>query len=358
LERRDHWRTAAATAHGRLPHLDGLRGIAAVAVMLFHIDTRFDLTLGFERGYLFVDLFFMLSGFVLARAWAPHRAGRADAGSLIEARIRRLWPIMALGTVLGLVAHLAIGVVPDALHLTALGLLFIPMLMPGWEIYPLNEPQWSIFWELLANLVHIAVLRRLGPRGLATLAVLFGAAAIAVIATYGTDDTGHKPGLLWPAAARVGWSYVVGMLLAQGHQASRRRPGLPWWQPLALIVLAVVILPHLPLSLALGDGLTVMVVFPVLFWLLATARPPARASGVLAALGAISFPLYAVHMSVLLMCLWLYLVLPGIAVAAVAVIASLALSACLAWPLPRAIGRARGTWRALANSREADMRSA
>jgi len=77
----------------RYEALDGLRGVAAVAVMLYHIGGWTGRPWLAAHGYLAVDFFFCLSGFVLAHAY-----GRREIGWLgyMRARLIRLWPLIAI----------------------------------------------------------------------------------------------------------------------------------------------------------------------------------------------------------------------------------------------------------------------
>ena len=82
----------------RLLLLDGLRGIAAIGVVLFHCVIAFDALGAFARGYLFVDLFFLLSGFVLTLNYEQRmNAGAVRPGKFLRSRLVRLWPTVAAG---------------------------------------------------------------------------------------------------------------------------------------------------------------------------------------------------------------------------------------------------------------------
>ncbi len=145
----------------RLPLLDGMRGLAALSVLLYHGHNLFHDDKWFAQGYLFVDFFFLLSGFVLTLSTEPKFASGLTARQFMQTRLHRLWPTIAIGAALGAMVHTTLGGL-DALPLLALELLMIPA---PWssehEIFPLNGPQWSLLWELVANLAHGLLLRRL-----------------------------------------------------------------------------------------------------------------------------------------------------------------------------------------------------
>lgn len=289
---------AAAARSGRLVQLDGLRGIAAIALMLYHVHNLFGLTLGFERAYLFVDLFFMLSGFVLSLAWTPAFEAGVDARSLLTARLRRLWPTVAAAAVLGASVAWMIG---DTAYLPlklVLALLLLPAIWQNNGLFPLNGPEWSILWELVANAAHVLVLRRLGGRGLVAVGLVMGLMTLAAISATGADASGPDGSSWWLALPRVGWAYVMGMVIARLHGTGRWRASTAWWPALALPAAIVLALPLLPGPVAAGDA-GFVVLLPLLFWPIATARPPVGAARWLTRLGRLSFPLYAIHLPLL-----------------------------------------------------------
>lgn len=319
-----------AMGNDRLAQLDGLRGIAAVAVMLCHVDGVFGLPLGFDRGYLLVDVFFLLSGFVLGLAWSPAPGRRGDTRALLVARVRRLWPTIAAAAVLGAGVHALLGYTDHLALLTLLALLVVPAVWQDGMLFPLNGPQWSIFWEAVANVAHLFWWRRCGVRTLAAIGVVMGVATVAAIAVHGAATMGPDGGGWALATARVGWSYVVGLLMARAYRHRAWRPVLRWWQAIALPPIAIMVLSLLPLSIAGGDALAIIILFPAMFWLAVTAHAP---TGIAARwptrMGRLSFPLYAVHMPLLtLAARW---PLPRGVAATIAVAAALALATGSAW---------------------------
>lgn len=109
------YRTSAASAFAdSKPHyaiLDGLRGVAALTVIWYHVFEGFatsPLDQKFNHGYLAVDFFFILSGFVVGYAYDDRWAGRRAGGGMrmrdfLKRRIVRLHPMVVLGSVLGAV---------------------------------------------------------------------------------------------------------------------------------------------------------------------------------------------------------------------------------------------------------------
>ncbi len=178
--------------------LDGLRGVAALMVVMFHTFEAYsggDPTRQIiNHGYLAVDFFFLLSGFVIAYAY-DDRWGRMRPGEFYRRRLIRLQPMVVLGSVFGaalfyfqaggLFPKIAATPVWQLLLVMLLGCTLLPLPKPydirGWdEIHPLNGPAWSLFYEYVANLAYALVLRHLSSRVLTVLAVLAAALLLEV----------------------------------------------------------------------------------------------------------------------------------------------------------------------------------
>ena len=118
--------------------LDGVRGIAALAVMMFHIAWWPHFGRPFPSAYLAVDLFFALSGFVVAHAYSPRLSQGMSPWGFLRLRVVRLWPLYALGLAVGVAAVIgfrlahdqAVGAPSLAKHL-GFHLLFLPLLIGG-----------------------------------------------------------------------------------------------------------------------------------------------------------------------------------------------------------------------------------
>lgn len=276
----------------RLHGLDALRGIAALAVVIMHAHVLMpEFPDIFPRGYLAVDFFFMLSGFVMARTYEPRLAAGLSGLTFFAARYRRLWPTMALGGVLFL-PFLAEGTRGQDLVLWHTALVNLLLLPSPWSsnYFALNVPAWSIFFELVANAAH-AVLWRVRTPLLAAFALLSFACLVQAAKVHGHLDLGSRNGDLGEGLARVATAYTLGVVFWRWW--GQRRVAHLWSIPALLVM---------PLWFAIPDridGLNwlVDVIFvgaicaPVLIGGIAQRR----GRTVSTMLGDLSFPLYAVH---------------------------------------------------------------
>lgn len=279
--------------------LDGMRGVAAMLIVLFHTGDFFG-GLRFPESYLAVDLFFVLSGFVIARAYHSRLAAGMSGAGFLRVRLIRFYPLYALGTLLGLVSaaasvlagNNAAGWSPATLAVNAgLALLMLPSPLTP-QLYPLNAPSWSLLFELIVNLLYgylhgwLTRVRLLSIAALAALGLVAGALAC------GNLDAGYQ----WTAALngvpRVAYSFTMGLLIAQGRRRVR-----PWpsWLLLALVLLLLCAHPA-PSWQAGYDLLAVLFGFPLLVWLASQSEPrwpPLRRFYAFS--GAISYALYVLH---------------------------------------------------------------
>lgn len=315
----------------RLPLLDGLRLFAAISVVLYHVQIVGGISGTFGRGYLFVDFFFLLSGFVLTIAAEDKMNTSGGAMRFLRTRAARLWPVIAIGAVIG-AAFRMIETGQSVRAMLAQALLLVPDFRHAGLIFPLNGPHWSMMLEVIANLVHALVLRKLADRSVVTLAALGGLAlAVAILgfgsATFGPDSDNWTLGF-----ARIGFSYPLGVWLARRWKRHQPlRVPMPqdgaWMAGLLLPITMIVLLPLLPVVTAVGDMLAILVLFPPLLWFAASATPPRSAAKWLRLAGLLSFPLYAVHLPILEYVAGLHL---GTAGLALAVLASLVAAALVA----------------------------
>jgi peptidoglycan/LPS O-acetylase OafA/YrhL len=293
--------------HVRLPLLDGLRLLAAISVAFYHIQLTASGLGMFSRGYLFVDFFFLLSGFVLTLAAEDQMNVGGGALPFLLARVARLWPVIAIGALTGALLRM-IETGQSVRMLLVQAMLLVPNVRSnsaqGGLIFPLNGPHWSMMLEVLANIAHALVIRRLSDRKVLAVAGLGGMVLALAIVLFGSATFGPDRSNWWLGLARIGFSYPFGVWLARRWKnASPARiqtsPGSHWILALILPLAALMVLPELPLNTAVGDAMVILLVFPPLLWMAACASPPALAGNWLGAAGLLSFPLYAVHLPIL-----------------------------------------------------------
>ena len=295
------------TDHRRNDVLDGLRGVAAIAVVMYHMGQALHLPL-LPGAYLAVDFFFVLSGFVLWRAYGQKDRTPIPLMRFAKMRLVRLYPLLLLGVALGLVKSLAVYFFAKSMHLEVhqiitagvLNSLFLPLIGPSGPLFPLNVPQWSLLFELIAS-VGLFMLFVRGPRSLPYVFAIAGAGAmVAQVAIRGGDlNLGWDSETLWLGFARVSFAFSAGVIIA-------RRSGLRviGSSPLSVVILAI--LPALyawdpPYSLLSGRDLTMAIVLsPAVVLIGSHIDPPSHFRKLLAFLGDISYPLYATHYPILL----------------------------------------------------------
>lgn len=277
--------------------LDGLRGVAAIIVAIYHIALLAHLT-GPSSAILAVDFFFVLSGFVLARAYGPRLSAREiSTPQFVRLRFIRLWPMFAAG--LGLAtAYLAVRAIPGgarsvAMVVASAGLeafmLPVPPPISTEYVFPLNFPGWSLAYELAANAAFVLLAPRLSTR---KLLAIVGAAAIWLVAL-SLKMHSMDGGSIWPTAglglARVTFGFFAGVLIARAPRLRLRRS-----DALALCCWMVLILALLCAPRGAEQTACAILLFPALVWV-ASSLEPLRLAPLMAKLGDISYPLYALH---------------------------------------------------------------
>jgi peptidoglycan/LPS O-acetylase OafA/YrhL len=273
----------------RYEALDGLRGLAALGVLLYHLGGWTYRPWLMAHGYLAVDFFFCLSGFVLAHAYGARRLGWLG---FMRARLTRVWPLIAVSMLAG--ALVMIGHGDNILESLVMGLLVLPRIWVGSDdsfspLFPLNPPAWSLFLELLVGALWFSV-RRLSTLWLVLLIVVSGALLIGIGYGMGGVQTGWDRATYWIGVIRT----IVPFAL--GWACYRMQPYVRWSAPawlLALVLLAVLATPPL-LYTATFDLVCVGVVFPLIV-LLGHRDPTGRAAQLFRFSGAVSYPLYALH---------------------------------------------------------------
>ncbi|WP_298061816.1 acyltransferase [uncultured Rikenella sp.] len=315
--------TSSSLLFPQKPHyeiLDGLRGVAALIVVTFHLFEiyavePFYVVPGINHGYLAVDFFFVLSGFVIGYAY-DDRWGRMNLRDFVKRRVIRLQPMVVLGAVIGGLCFYfgagemfpRIGEVPvwQMLLVMLAGCLLLPttavIRYPWHEMFPLNGPAWSLFFEYIANLLYAVVFRRLSNVLLTVLVACCGAALVRLTLCSGTGSVlgGHEltGEHLLIGLTRVMYPFFCGLLLFRMGRLIKLRGG--FWL-CSFVLAAILFFPrlggeeHIWMN-GIYESLSIIVLFPLI--VLAGAGSPIRgrfSEGICRFLGKISFPLYIIH---------------------------------------------------------------
>lgn len=300
--------------------LDALRGVAALVVILFHV---FEIYSGgdhikqyINHGYLAVDFFFMLSGYVMAHAY-DDRWDRMTIMDFFKRRLIRLHPMIIFGMTVGAICFyfgesevfpkIAGTDVWTFLLILLIGYTLIPvppsMDIRGWnEMHPLNGPAWSLFFEYIANLLHALLLRRLSKTILSILVFIAGAALVHYAVTSKTGDIiggwSLEPEQLRVGFTRLLFPYMAGMLLRRAIKVAGSRHTFLISSLLLVIFLSIPRIGGYNNLWANGlyDSLTVILIFPVIIYLGAIGKVNGKAAVKLCTfLGDISYPVYIIH---------------------------------------------------------------
>jgi peptidoglycan/LPS O-acetylase OafA/YrhL len=296
---------AAAVPEGRVFHtLDALRGIASIGVVVFHMQRAFA-PIAAPGGYLAVDLFFMISGVVLSHAYEARFQAGMGALDFMRARLIRLYPLYLLGTLLGIVVTLASLLGrnvqnwdPSSLvHTSLFALLLLPNFSakPVNEMFPLNIPCWSLFFEILVNLLFVILWPLLTSRRLIALSVLTGGTLGLAIVRNGSIDQGSIASSFAIGLARTFFGFSVGVLIARHiRRVHRKESNL---RVLAIVaVVGVAIAGQLKGELrAIWDAVCVLVVFPLIVYRATLIEPGSRLRRIATFLGVTSYAVYVLH---------------------------------------------------------------
>ncbi|MCK8495083.1 acyltransferase [Spirosoma sp. RP8] len=307
---------------GTKPHyqlLDGLRGVAAIIVVFFHLaeplaSSRLDNVV--NHGYLAVDFFFLLSGFVIGYAY-DDRWDKLTVGGFLFRRIERLQPLVVLGMTLGAIGfYFTDSTIWPLIHTVPVWKLIVVMLIGytlipvplsmdirGWqEMHPLNSVGWSLFFEYIANILYALGLRKLSNKALAYFVVLSGALLLHFAVTNPNGDvTGG-----WTLNAehmRIGitrtlFPFFAGLLLSRVWRPTYIKNAFLWS---ALLVAIVLLMPriggadHLWMN-GLYEAFCIIFVFPLIVYIGASGVVHTQWEVKLCQfLGKLSYPLYMTH---------------------------------------------------------------
>ena len=313
--------------------IDGLRGVAALIVVAFHLFETYSKGTDYQilnHGYLAVDFFFILSGFVVGYAY-DDRWDRMSLTDFFKRRLVRLHPLVIMGTLIGaLMFYLGdnprlplIGETPwyQVLLIMLLGMTMLPALRPwdirGWgETNPLNGPTWSLMWEYIANILYALFLRHL-PKAVLTILVAVSA-VLTLDICLNLDIFVLLAGREWAAntviggwsinaeqgyigAVRLAFPFLCGLLISRSGRLIKLR-GSFWW--CSSIIALTLCLPCIPggtkgdISCLNGwyNAICILILFQLVIMMGAgSSISDKRSIAVCKFLGDISYTLYITH---------------------------------------------------------------
>lgn len=303
--------------------LDGLRGVASIIVISMHVMEIFaggDYTkMYINHGYLAVDFFFLLSGFVIGHAY-DDKWSWMSLKDFFRRRLIRLHPMMLLGMTIGAICFYfaASDVLYPNMSTTPIWKVIIVMLIGytllpvplslnirGWgEMHPLNGPAWTLFYEYIANILYALVLRKTSIKVLTVLTII---AAVVLIQYAVSSGNGNLMGgwSIAPEQLRIGFTrllypFLSGLLLSRVTKPGNFGNTFLWCSILLIVILSLPRIGGADKGLfwmnGLYDALCIILVFPLIVYLGASGSIKTKtAETVCRFLGDISYPVYIIH---------------------------------------------------------------
>ena len=305
--------------------LDGLRGVAALMVVIYHIFEGYAFAGGgiiesLNHGYLAVDFFFILSGFVVGYAYDDRLGKSMKTKDFLKLRLIRLHPMVIMGAVLGAATfciqgstqwdgtEISISLVMLSMLCAMLFILAIPggcyEIRGNGEMFPLNGPSWSLFFEYIGNILYALFVRRLSTKLLTAIVVSLGigytAFAVFDASGYGNmgvgwtlDSINFLGGML-----RMLFPFSMGLLLSRNFKPFKVK-GSFWLASSILIIIFAI--PYIPSDgnicyNGILEAVCVTLIFPILVRLGASgSTADHKSTAICNFLGRISYPLYMIH---------------------------------------------------------------
>lgn len=312
--------------------LDGLRGVAALCVMVYHFTQQSDmLVIGgkhlLNAAGLSVDLFFVLSGFVLSYSYSAKLGGALSAQDFLVKRVIRLYPLFLVGLIVGIAANLLMVGSPQSTHsvgsvfeAAAFNAFYLPFanaestqnfsgLYPTLgEIFPLNPPAWSLFFEMVASVMFLFLYKYSKRRLFWISAVAFVGYLVAGVAfSYANGRLAFTESIGWGTSnfaggfPRVVFGFTLGVLLHKAGDVRksihRLTGGILGGGALYAILAASLFFPFS--AQGLYAILFLVVLSPVIVAIGAEIGPSGKITEILSdGLGWLSYPVYCLHLPI------------------------------------------------------------
>ncbi|MDP3740471.1 MAG: acyltransferase [Hyphomonadaceae bacterium] len=297
-------RSITATQPVRYEVLDGLRGAAAIGVLIFHLSIVGAPQL-LARGYMAVDFFFILSGFVLSNAYAG-RLRTLPLREFLRIRLVRLLPLCTLGLALG-TSYFLLRLftqqqsqyeLADILSGSTWNLFLLPKpwitQAPTDTVFAANTPLWSLSVEMIVNVLWAALLFRFSKLAMSAVLALTGAGLFVLIIHHGTADLGAT----WPTYAggvfRALYGFCAGVMIWRYRPMAIGSSLLSW---ICVFLLAAIL--SMPGGGAVLEAVLVLIILPLLVYVAVLSDGQVRRPA-FSQLGRLSYPLYVIHVPILM----------------------------------------------------------
>jgi len=295
---------ATSPRSGVFTTFDGLRGVAALLVVSRHVGPYFR-ALSFPETYLAVDLFFLLSGFVIANAYDARIEKGGFALDFFRIRMIRLYPLYAAGLVVAVILRLYMHGEPgDPWRLWPLAqtALLALMLLPGRPGdptggYSLNSPSWTLLPEIVINMVYALFFRWMTTRVLIALIFIGSLGMVAAELTRGTLDVGFPDHAEWATPFRMGFSFFAGVLMRRRFDGVRRNAPVTALACVLVVILALTARPPEGVRPLYELGLA-LIGFPLVIFVASRVEAPGRLGAAFHTLGLMSYAVYTLHLPV------------------------------------------------------------
>ena len=296
------WHQARLRVNKRFELLDGTRGLAALVVMIFHLTA---LQQVFARGWLAVDLFFVLSGFVITYSYGEKIKQGLTFKDFFVARFLRLWPLMALGLTLGLVASAVHriwhapdgGLAAEVIASFFVNLAFLPYISDTTrvtygdvvvvaDLFPVNAPAWSLFFEMLIGLIYFGFVAFTKKTESIVVAAVGMAGYVICLALLGL---GYKISF-WESVPRFIGEFFLGGLVCTYRDAVKLQS--------KLLAAAMAVLVALSFYYPFPGSriVSAMLIYPAFVLFASKVEVSGAVAKACEVLGTISYPLYILHM--------------------------------------------------------------
>lgn len=322
--------------------LDGLRGVAAIIVLIYHHFEQFGPGIRSFHGYLAVDFFFILSGFVVGYAYDDRWKSASNPNGMslwdfFKRRLTRLHPMLLFGMFFGLLMFFfgAGNRLPQVMQshwpVILISFLFAILLIPvpkmfdvrGWgELNSFNGNAWTLMYEYLANILYALFIRHLGKTMLAILVGFFALLTMGIgteFSFFGLMDSRPDYQLhtfiggwdLHPDQLALGWirllyPFFVGLLMSRLMNSPKEsgtedsylhRHGFLTASALLCLILIV---PYIKIGgqeifNGLYETFCILIAFPIIVYMGAKGTVSGNNHKLCKWLGDISYPLYITH---------------------------------------------------------------